>query len=133
MILIVFGIVALLICLYALFAMLTTKREHFLKIVDGDGLAFISLLAWMLVFIAGSAYLIFKGFDPDAANNFRRYVHSFTGTYFFEGALCLLLTYGFSQVSKGKSDGLKRTLIIAGGILLGLLPIVLGLLRLLNE
>ena len=128
MILIVFGAISFLICVYALFKMLTTVRERIWSMVDGDILAFISLFAWMIVFIGGSAYFVFSGLDYEAARSFRRYVHSFTATYFFEGALCLLLTYGISKIKPNErmSDG-KKIFVIAGGTVLGLLSIFLGL------
>ena len=128
-ILIGFGVTACVLCVYALFAMLTFRRDRILDLVDGNGLAYLSLIVWMLVFIAGSAYLAFKGYDFDAATNLRRYVRSFTVTHFFEGMLCLFMTYGFSQL-RGVKHGGKRTLIIAGGVLLGMLSILLGLSRL---
>lgn len=130
--LIVFGGVAFVLCVYGLFAVLTTKRNNLLKMIGGDILAYVSMIAWMIVFIAGAAFLAFKGYDFDAATNLRRYVQSFTFTYFFEGALCLLMTYGVSKLPNLQS-GLKRTLIIAGGILFGLLSIFLGLQKIFGD
>ena len=128
MILAVFGVIFFLIGIYALIKVLTTARERLLSMVDGDILAFISLFAWMIVFIGGSAYFVFSGLDYEAARSFRRYVHSFTATYFFEGALCLLLTYGISKIKPNErlSEG-KKLLVIIGGTIFGLLAIFLGL------
>lgn len=130
--LIIFGGVAFVLCVYALFAILTTKRDNLLQMIDGNILTYISLITWMIVIIAGAAFLTLKGYDSDAATNLRQYVHSFTLTYFFEGALCLLMTYGVSKMPNLQS-GLKRTLIIAGGILLGLLSIFLGLQKIFGD
>ena len=131
-ILIVFGGVTFVLCVYGLIVILTTRRNKLLEMVGGDGLAYLSLVAWMLTFTACAAYWIYSSIDFDAARSLRQYVHSFTATYFAEGGLCLFLTYGFSQMNNVEHNG-KRTLIIAGGILLGLLAIVLGLQRLLAD
>ncbi|MBE8953452.1 MAG: hypothetical protein SR1Q7_09960 [Quinella sp. 1Q7] len=131
-ILIVFGGVAFVLCVYGLFAVLTFSRKRVLDMVGDNGLAYLSMIAWMLTFTAGAAYWTYSSIDFDSARSLRQYVHSFTATYFAEGGLCLFLTYGFSQMNNVEHNG-KRTLIIAGGILLGLLAIVLGLQRLLTD
>ena len=133
MILAVFGGVFFLVGIYALFQMLTKARKRLLDTVDGDFLAFLSLIAWVLVFIGVSAYWIFSSIDFEAARNFRRYIHSFAETYLFEGTLCLLLTYGFAKINPDKLNGRaqisggKRSFVIVFGIIFGLLAIVLGL------
>ena len=130
MILIVFGGISFLIGVYALIKTLTTARKRLLSMVDGDILAFISFLAWILILIGGSAYWIFSSLDFEAARGFRRYTHSFTATYFVEGGICLLLTYGISKIKPNErlSEG-KKLFIIAAGSILGLLSIFLGLKR----
>lgn len=138
MVLMIFGGVFFLISCYGLLKMLTTARDRVLEMVDGDFLAYISLIAWMLVFIASSAYWIFSSIDFETARSFRRYIHSFTATYFFEGTLCLLLTYGFAKINPEKLNGRvqmssgKRSFVIVLGIFFGLLAIVLGLMRLVD-
>ena len=128
MILIVFGVIFFLIGIYALFKMLTTARERVFEMVDGDTLAFISFLAWILVLIGCAAYWIFSSYDFEAARSFKRYVHTFPETYFIEGTLCLLLTYGVSKIkSDERLSGGKKILVIAGGTVFGLLAIFLGL------
>ena len=133
MILAVFGGVFFLVGIYALFQMLTKARKRLLDTVDGDFLAFLSLIAWVLVFIGVSAYWIFSSIDFEAARNFRRYIHSFAEMYLFEGTLCLLLTYGFAKINPDKLNGRaqisggKRSFVIVFGIIFGLLAIVLGL------
>lgn len=131
-ILIGFGGVVFLLCIYGLFKMLTTARARVLETVNGDILAYISLIAWMIVFIGAAAYWIFSSIDFYAARSFRLYVHSFTAIYFFEGALCLLLTYGISAIDNDNLRGVKRTVVIAAGILFGLLAILLGVKRLIG-
>lgn len=128
MILIVFGAIFFLIGIYALIKVLTTARERIWRMVDGDILAFISMITWILLLIGVSVYWMFSSYDFEAARSFKRYVHSFTATYFFEGALCLLLTYGVGKIKPNErfSDG-KKIFVIAGGTLLGLLSIFLGL------
>ena len=130
MILIVFGIITFLIGMYALFKMLT-NRKHFLNVVDGDILAFISLIAFVILVIGGSMYWIFSSIDFEAARNFKRYIHSFTATYFVEGGYCLLLTYGISKIKTNErlSEG-KKVFIVAFGTIFGLIAIFLGLKRL---
>lgn len=127
-----FGGVTFLLCVYGLLKMLTTARARVLEMVNGDILAFVSLIAWMLTFIAAAAYWVFSSIDFYAAKSFRLYVHSFTATYFFEGALCLLLTYGLSAIDNDNLRGGKRTVVIAAGILFGLLAILLGVKRLIG-
>lgn len=130
LILVIFGAAFFLAGIYALFKILTTARERALKLVDGDILAFISLIAFVLITIGGAAYWIFSSIDFEAARNFKRYVHTFPETYFVEGALCLLLTYGFSKIKPNEqvklSEG-KKILVIAAGTFFGLLAIFLGL------
>ena len=127
-ILAVFGAIFFLVGIYALIKVLTTSRERLLSMVDGDILAFISFLAWILILIGVSAYWIFSSYDFEAARSFRRYIHSFTATYFVEGGLCLLLTYGISKIKPDErfSEG-KKLLVIIGGTIFGLLAIFLGL------
>ena len=133
MILLVFGVIFFLIGIYALFKMLTTARERVFEMVDGDTLAFISFLAWILLLIGVSAYWIFSSYDFEAARSFKKYVHTFPETYFIEGALCLLLTYGFAKINPDKLNGRvqmssgKRSFVIVFGIFFGLLAIFLGL------
>lgn len=126
---IVFGSISFMLGIYALFKMLT-RREHFLNMVNGDILAFISLIAWVLTFMGGAAYFVFSGLDSVATRNFKIYIHTFPETYFIEGVLCLLLTYGFSKVKPSEqmqlSEG-KKIFVIVGGILLGLFCIFLSL------
>ena len=131
MILAVFGGTFLLIGIYALIKLLTTARKRLFDMVDGDILAFISFLAWILLLIGGAAYWIFSSYDFEAARHFRRYIHRFTATYFVEGGICLLLTYGISKIKPNErfSDD-KKLIVVAGGIILGLLAIFLGLKRL---
>lgn len=133
MILMGFGGICLLCSIYGLLKMLTSAREKILDVVDGNFLAYLSLIAWVLTGIAVSVYWIYGSIDFDAARSFRRYMHGFAETYLFEGALCLLLTYGFAKINLDKlngrvqmSDG-KRSLIIIGGIFFGLITIWLGL------
>ena len=132
-ILMCFGGVCFLLSVCGLFKMLTSARERVLDTVDGNFLAFVSLVAWMLTFIGASAYWIFSSYDFDAARNLRRHVHTFAETYLFEGALCLLLTYGFAKINPDKLNGRvqmsggKRSFVITAGIALGLLAIYLGL------
>lgn len=132
-ILMCFGGVFFLLSVYGLFKMLTSARQRVLDMVDGNFLAFVSLIAWVLTFIGASAYWIFSSYDFAAARSFRRYVHTFAETYLFEGALCLLLTYGFAKINPDKlngrgqmSDG-KRSFVIVAGIAFGLIAIFLGL------
>ena len=127
----VLGGVMFVLCVYGLIAVLTFRRGRVLEMVGGDGLAYLSLVVWMIVFVAASAYWTYSCVDFAAARSLRRYVHSFTATYFLEGALCLLMTYGFGKMNTVEHNG-KRTFVIAGGILLGLLAIALGLKRLLD-
>ena len=138
MILAVIGAIFFLVGVYALFKTLTKARERLLDTVDGDFFAFISLIAWIIVFIGVSAYWIFSSIDFEAARSFRRHIHSFAETYLFEGALCLLLTYGFSKINPEKLNGRvqisggKRSLVIILGIFFGLLAIYLGLSKLIH-
>ena len=133
MILAAFGGVFFLIGVFALFQMLTKARARLLDMVDGDFLAFLSLIAFVLLLIAASAYWIFSSIDFEAARSFRRYMHSFAETYLFEGTLCLLLTYGFAKINPDKLNGRvqmsngKRSFVIVFGIVFGLLAIFLGL------
>ena len=133
MILIAFGVVAMLTGIYALIKILTTARKKILDAVDGNYLAFVSMIAWVLTFIGAASYWIFSSIDFETARNFRRYVHTFAETYLFEGTLCLLLTYGFAKINPEKLNGRvqmsggKRFFVIIVGIFLGLLAIYLGL------
>ena len=128
MILIVFGMIFFLIGIYALFKMLTSARERVLEMVDGDIFAFVSMIAFVMLVIGGAAYWIFSSYDFEAARSFKRYVHTFPETYFIEGTLCLLLTYGVSKIkSNERLSGGKKIFVIAGGTVLGLLAIFLGL------
>lgn len=128
----VFGGVFFLISAYGLIKILTTARKRLLDMVDGDIFAYISLVAWIIVFMATSAFWIFSSIDFYAAKSFRKYLHSFPETYLFEGALCLLLTYGASKLKTFKSDG-QRLLVIIGGIFFGLLAIFLGLSKMIDD
>ena len=131
MILAGFGVIFLLIGIYALFKLLTTARERLLSMVDGDILAFISMIAFVLLVIGGSAYWIFSSYDFEAARAFKRYIHSFTATYFVEGSICLLLTYGISKIKPDERfSEEKKLFIIVSGTIFGLLAIFLGLKRL---
>ena len=125
-ILIVFGGIFFLIGIFALFKMLTNPKR-ILSVVDGDILAFLSLIAFVLLVIGSAAYWIAGSIDFYAARSFRRYIHTFPETYIAEGALCLLITYGISKIKSNErlSEG-KKILIIAGGTLFGLLGIYLG-------
>ena len=132
-ILIGFGGIFFLLGIYALFKILTTARKQILEAVDGDFLAYLSMIAFVLSVIGVSVYWIYSSIDFVAARSFRRYIHGFAETYLFEGALCLLLTYGFAKINPDKlngrvpmSDG-KRSFVIIGGIFFGLLAIYLGL------
>ena len=138
-ILIGFGVVVMLTSIYALIKILTTAREKILDAVDGNYLAFVSMIAWVLTFIGAASYWIFSSIDFEAARSFRRYVHTFAETYFFEGTLCLLLTYGFAKINPDKlngrvqmSDG-KRSFVIIAGIFFGLLAIYLGLKKIIGD
>ena len=136
MFLAVVGAIVFLIGIYALIKLLTKARERLLEMVDGDILAFVSMIAFMLVVIGGSAWWIFSSLDFDAARNFRRYVHTFPETYFIEGTLCLLLTYGFAKINPDKLNGRvrmsggKRSFVIVFGIVFGVLAVLLGLKKL---
>ncbi|MBR1646685.1 MAG: hypothetical protein IJ685_07890 [Selenomonadaceae bacterium] len=132
-ILICIGVGFFLIGIYSLIKILTSAREKILDAVDGNYLAFVSMIAWVLTFIGVSVYWIYSSIDFDAARSFRRYMHGFAETYFFEGGLCLLLTYGFAKINPDKlkgrvqmSDG-KRSFVIIAGTVFGLLAIWLGL------
>lgn len=133
MFLAVVGAIFFLIGIYALIKLLTTARKRLLDMLDGDILAFVSMIAFVLIVIGGSAYWIFSSLDFDAARSFKRYVHTFPETYFIEGTLCLLLTYGFSKINPDKLNGRvqlssgKRSFVIVFGIVFGLLAIFLGL------
>lgn len=128
MILIVFGAMIFLPCVYALWKMLTTRRANVLRLVNGNILAFVSLTVWVIVAIVASVYLMFKGCDPDAAVALRKHIQSLPVTHLIEGSICLLMTYGVAKVDgQNRLSGGKRTLIIAGGTLLGVLDILLGL------
>ncbi|MBR4382425.1 MAG: hypothetical protein IKP64_02585 [Selenomonadaceae bacterium] len=133
LILIGFGGIVFLLGIYVLFKILTSARKKILDAVDGDFFAYLSLIAWVLTAIIVSVYWIYSSIDFEAARNFRRYMHGFAETYLFEGALCLLLTYGFAKINPEKlngraqmSDG-KRSFVIIAGIFFGLLAIYLGL------
>ena len=132
-ILMCFGGVCFLFGIYALFKILTSSRERVLDMVDGDFLAFVSMIAGILTFIGASAYWIAGSIDFEATRNFRRYLHTFAETYLFEGALCLLLTYGFAKINPDKLNGRvqmsggKRSFVITAGIAFGLIAIFLGL------
>ena len=132
-ILMCFGGVCFLLGVYGLFKMLTSARERVFDMVDGDFLAFVSLVAWVLTCTGAAAYWIFSSYDFDAARNLRRHVHTFAETYLFEGALCLLLTYGFAKINPDKLNGRvqmsggKRSFVITAGIAFGLIAIFLGL------
>ena len=128
-----FGGIFFLFGIYALFKILTTARKRVFDMVDGNFLAFVSIIAWILTSIVVSVYWIAGSIDFEATRNFRRYMHTFAETYLFEGALCLLLTYGFAKINPEKlndraqmSDG-KRFFVIIAGICFGLLAIFLGL------
>ena len=128
-----FGGVCFLLSVYGLFKILTSARERVLYMVDGNFLAFVSMIAWILTFIGVSVYWIAGSIDFEATRNFRRYMHTFAETYLFEGALYLLLTYGFAKINPEKlngraqmSDG-KRFFVIIAGICFGLLAFFLGL------
>lgn len=133
MILAVIGCIFFLPGVFAIFKMLTKARTRLLDVVDGDFLAFLSLIVFVLVLIAASAYWIFSSIDFEAARSFRKYIHGFAETYLFEGTLCLLLTYGFAKINPAKLNGRvqmssgKRSLVIVFGIFFGLLAIFLGL------
>ena len=128
-----FGGVCFLLSVYGLFKMLTSARQRLLDMVDGNFLAFVSLVAWVLTFIGVAAYWIFSSYDFAAARSLRRHVHTFAETYLFEGALCLLLTYGFAKINPDKLNGRvqmsggKRSFVIVAGIAFGLIAILLGL------
>lgn len=130
LILIGFGGIFFLIGVFALFKMLTSARKAVLERVGGDFLAFLSMIAFMLLVIGGSAFWIFSSVDFEASRNFKRYIHSFAETYFLEGGLCLLLTYGVSKIKPDEhvklSEG-KKVFVVAAGTALGLLAIFLGL------
>ena len=128
-----FGGIVFLLCVYSLFKMLTTARKQILEAVDGDFLAYLSMIAFVLSGIGVAVYWIAGSIDFEAARSFRRYIHGFPETYLFEGTLCLLLTYGFAKINPDKlngraqmSDG-KRSFVIIAGIAFGLLAIYLGL------
>lgn len=139
MILICFGGIGVLLGVYALFKVLTSARQKLLETVDGDFFAYLSLIAWLLTLIAVSCYWIFSSIDFETARNFRRYLHSFAEMYLFEGALCLLLIYGFAKINPEKLNGRaqmsddKRTLVIVAGIAFGLLAIFLGLKKIIGD
>ncbi len=127
-ILIIFGVMIFLPCVYALWKMLTSRRANVLSLVHGNILAFISLIVWVIVAIIVSAYLIFKGYDYAAATSLRKYIQSQPVAHLVEGSICLLMMYGLAKVDgQNRLSGIKRTLVIAGGILLGVLDILLGL------
>ncbi len=133
MILVGFGGIVFLLSIYALFKILTTARKQILETLDGDFLAYLSMIAFVLSAIGVSVYWIYSSIDFEAARSFRRYMHSFPETYLVEGTLCLLLTYGFAKINPDKlngraqmSDG-KRSFVIIAGIFFGLLAIYLGL------
>lgn len=139
MILAVFGGVCLLLGVFALFKILTNARKFLFEMVDGDFLAFLSMIAFVILIIGGSAYWIFSSIDFEAARSFKRYIHSFAETYLLEGGLCLLLTYGFSKINPEKLNGRakmndgKRSLVIILGIFFGLLAIFLGLNKIIGD
>ena len=68
-ILIVFGVIFFLIGIFALFKMLTNPKR-FLSVVDGDILAFVSLIAFVLLIISSAAYWIAGSIDFYAARSF---------------------------------------------------------------
>ena len=84
-ILICVGVVVMLTGIYALIKILSSKRKFLLDMVDGDYLAFVSLIAWMLTFIGAASYWIFSSIDFETARSFRRHIHTFAETYLFEG------------------------------------------------
>ncbi len=136
LILIGFGGIVFLLGVFALFKILTSARKTMLEKVGGDFFAYLSMIAFVLLVIGGSVFWIFSSVDFEASRSFKRYIHSFTETYFLEGGLCLLITYGVSKIKPDKhghlSEG-KKIFVIVAGTALGLLAIFLGLKKIFGD
>ena len=78
-------------------------------------MAYLAMIAFLLLVIDGSAFWIFSTVDFEASGNFKRYIHSFAQTYFLAGGLCLLLTYGISKLKADENSKLTAGKKFFGG------------------
>ena len=136
LILIGFGGTVFLIGVFAMWKILTSARKIMLEKVGGGFLAYLAMIAFVLLVIGGSAFWIFSSVDFEASRNFKRYIHGFAETYFLEGGLCLLLTYGISKLKSDERSKMtegKKNFVVAAGTVMGLLAIILGLQKIFGD